>query len=82
MNPLVASACVPGFPITSLFCETPDEAISKTDVLGQVLDEAVKRPSQVVYSVAPSEMLIVSRSKEKYDHETSYGCKTTGSGSR
>lgn len=43
--PLVASAAVAGLPITTLSESTPLAMISKTEVSGQVLEEAVKRPS-------------------------------------
>ena len=52
--PVVASALVAGFPITSLLAGTPEAMIWKSAVLGQVEDEAVSRPEQVVYSDAPS----------------------------
>lgn len=52
-QPLVASADVPGFPISNLSESTPEAMIWKSAVLGQVLDDAVSRPAQVVYSVAP-----------------------------
>lgn len=54
MYPLDASAAVAGLPMTSLSRETPLAAISKSAVLGQVEEELVSRPAQVVYSVVPS----------------------------
>ena len=54
MWPLLASADVPGLPITSLSRATPFAAIWKSAVSGHVDEEAVNRPAQVVYSVAPS----------------------------
>jgi hypothetical protein len=44
---------VAGLPITILFSGTPLAAIWKTAVLGHVLDDAVRRPEQVVYSEVP-----------------------------
>lgn len=41
MNPLPASLAVAGFPMTILLSGTTLAAISNTEVLGQVLDEAV-----------------------------------------
>ena len=41
---------VAGLPMTSLSRETPDAAIWKRAVLGHVEDDAVRRPSHVVYS--------------------------------
>jgi len=41
--------------MTSLFSGTPEAAIWNRAEFGQVLDEAVRRPAQVVYSVVPSE---------------------------
>ena len=55
MNPLFASAVVAGLPMTILLNGTPPAAISKTEVLGQVLDEVVSRLSHVVYSLTPSD---------------------------
>ena len=54
MYPLLASAVVPGLPITNLSSETPLAEIWNRAVSGQVDEEAVKRPEHVVYSVAPS----------------------------
>ena len=54
IKPLVAPLVVAGLPMTSLLAETPDATISKTDVFGHVLEDWVRSPSQVVYSVAPS----------------------------
>lgn len=55
MKPLLASDAIAGLPMTSLLRDTPLAAIWKRAVWGQVLDEVVKRPAQVVYSVVPSE---------------------------
>ena len=49
IKPLVASLVVAG-----LLAETPDATMSKTDVFGHVLEDWVRSPSQVVYSVVPS----------------------------
>ena len=49
IKPLVASLVV-----AVLLAETPDATISKTVVFGHVLEDWVRSPSQVVYSVAPS----------------------------
>jgi hypothetical protein len=57
--PLLASAVVAGFPMTILFSVTPAAAIWKTDVLGQVEEEAVRRPVQVTYSLTPSVTMVV-----------------------
>ena len=54
MYPLVASAVVAGLPITSLLAGTPEATIWRRAVCGQVEDEDVMRPEQVVYSDAPS----------------------------
>lgn len=54
MNPFEASPVVAGFPMTSLFNGTPLAAIWKRAEFGQVEDELVKSPAQVVYSVIPS----------------------------
>lgn len=54
MKPLLASLAVPGLPITSLSRDTPDAAIWKRAELGHVLEEVVRRPAQVVYSLVPS----------------------------
>ena len=51
MNPLVASAGIPGFPITSLESGIPAFAIWKR---ADPVDDAVKRLLHVVYSVVPS----------------------------
>lgn len=48
-----------GFPITSLFKSTPLAAIWKSALLGQVLEDAVRRLSQVVYSVVPSNYVLL-----------------------
>lgn len=53
MNPLPASLAVAGFPMTILLSGTTLAAISNTEVLGQVLDEAVRRLLQAVYSLTP-----------------------------
>ena len=54
MKPLVASPPPAGLPITSLLRATPLAPISNTELWGQVEDEALRRLSQVVYSLAPS----------------------------
>lgn len=54
MNPLLASPELAGLPITSLLSEIPDAAIWNRAVWGQVLEDAVRRPLQVVYSLVPS----------------------------
>lgn len=54
MYPLLASEVVAGLPMTSLLNGTPDAAIWKRAVCGQVELEVVRRPEQVVYSVVPS----------------------------
>jgi hypothetical protein len=54
MNPLAASEAVAGFPITSLLNGTPLSAIWKRADSGQVLEDVVRRLSQVVYSFTPS----------------------------
>ena len=51
---LVAPLVVGGLLMTSLLAKTPDVTMSKTDVFGHVLEDWVRSPSQVVYSVAPS----------------------------
>ena len=53
MEPLFASPAA-GLPMTSLFSGTPDAAIWKRALLGQVELEAVSRLAQVVYSLVPS----------------------------
>lgn len=54
MKPLLASPDVAGFPITSLDRGMPLAEIWKSADLGQVLDEVVKSPAHVVYSLLPS----------------------------
>ena len=54
MYPLLASLVVAGLPMTSLDKGTPLAAIWKRAVFGQVLEDVVKRPLQVVYSLVPS----------------------------
>jgi hypothetical protein len=54
MYPLSVSAVIPGLPIKSLFRETPLAAIWKRADSGQIDEEAVRRPKQVVYSEFPS----------------------------
>ena len=49
MNPFVASAAVPGFPITSLFSSTPLAAISNTDEPGNAPPDVFRSPSQSAY---------------------------------
>lgn len=51
---MLASAVVPGLPMTSLSRLTPLAAIWKRAVSGQAVEDAVSRPAHVVYSVAPS----------------------------
>ena len=53
MYPLPASEVVAGFPITSLFNDTPFAAIWNNADSGHMLEDMVRRPSQVVYSVTP-----------------------------
>ena len=53
-KPLAASPEVAGFPITSLSEGTPDAIIWNRAVWGQVLEDCVSKPWQVVYSVVPS----------------------------
>jgi hypothetical protein len=64
MYPLVACAEVAGFPITSLFRETPLAAIWKRADCGQAVDEVYRRPLHVVYSVVPS-LSYFSKHKER-----------------
>ena len=54
MNPLLASNVRAGLPITSFDSGTPFAAIWKSAVCGHVLDEAVRSPGHVVYSLVPS----------------------------
>jgi hypothetical protein len=54
MYPFVASAAAAGLPTTILLSSTPDAAIWNTADPGHVLDDSVKSPEQVVYSVTPS----------------------------
>ncbi len=54
MYPLFASLEVMGLPMTSLLAGTPEAMIWRRAVCGQVEDEDVMRPEQVVYSVEPS----------------------------
>ena len=49
MKPLVASAAVPGLPMTSLFKSTPFALISNRDEPGNGPPEVLSRPSQSVY---------------------------------
>ena len=51
--PLLASEAVAGFPMTSLSRVTPLAAIWNKADSGHWLEEAVRRPEQVVYSVDP-----------------------------
>lgn len=62
MNPFEASPVVAGFPMTSLLSGTPLAAIWKRAEFGQVLDELVNNPEQVVYSVWPSGRLVTLQS--------------------
>ncbi len=48
MNPLVASAAVPGLPMTSLLRSTPFAWISKTEEPGKAPPDVVSRPVQSV----------------------------------
>lgn len=58
MKPLLASTPdLAGLPMTSFDLSTPEAAISNMDDLGQVALDLLSRPSQVVYSVAPSAMV-------------------------
>ena len=61
IKPLVAPLVVAGLPMTSLLAETPDATIWKTDVFGHVLEDWVRSPSQVVYSVVPSVDVVRTR---------------------
>ena len=54
MNPLLASPVLAGFPMTSLLNGSPEAAIWKRAVSGQVELDAVRSPAQVVYSEVPS----------------------------
>jgi hypothetical protein len=45
---------VAGLPITILLSATPLAASWKTAVFGHVLEDAVRRPEHVVYSLVPS----------------------------
>lgn len=54
MYPFDASDEVAGLPMTSLSSVTPLAAIWKSADSGQVEEEVVSRPSQVVYSEVPS----------------------------
>ena len=54
MYPLFASPVLAGLPMTTLLSGTPEAMIWKTAELGQVEEDAVSRPAQVVYSVEPS----------------------------
>ncbi len=56
--PLLASAVVPGFPIISFDPSTPFAIIWNSAVSGHVDDEAVRSPSQVVYSEVPSALAL------------------------
>lgn len=49
-----AEALVAAFPMTSLLMGTPEAEIWKSDELGHLEEDAVKRPSHVVYSLSPS----------------------------
>lgn len=60
MKPELASPEFAGLPITSLLRGTPDAAIWKSAVCGQVLLELVSRFAQVVYSLVPSVLQIFS----------------------
>jgi len=50
--------------MTTLFNATPFSASWKTAVFGHALDEAVRRPSQVVYSAVPSAEMFSSLPEE------------------
>lgn len=54
MNPLLASPAVAGFPMTSFESGTPLFAIWNRADCGQVFEEVVRSPAQVVYSLEPS----------------------------
>lgn len=54
MTPFVASAAVPGLPMTNLSWAIPAEMIWKRAELGKVALEAVSSPLQSAYSVSPS----------------------------
>lgn len=57
-NPLAASPALAGFPMTSLFKGTPLAEIWKRADSGQVLEDVVSRPAQVVYSLTPSALYV------------------------
>lgn len=59
MKPLLASLAVAGLPITSLERGTPLAAIWKRAVCGHVLEDVVSKLAQVVYSDAPSAIVVI-----------------------
>ena len=75
MKPLLASPEVAGLPITSLSRVTPEAAIWKRAELGHVLEDAVRRPLQVVYSEVPS-MIGDDQSLIYQEIGKTYGCRT------
>lgn len=73
MKPELASPEFAGFPMTSLLSGTPLAAIWKSALWGQVLEELVRRPEQVVYSEVPSGLKVginKDRSTVAYDYKT------------
>ena len=75
MKPLLASPEVAGLPITSLSSVTPEAAIWKRAELGHVLEDAVRRPLQVVYSEVPS-MIGEDQTLIYQEIRKTYGCRT------
>ena len=75
MYPLLASDDLAGLPITSLLLSTPFASIWKSAVSGQVEEDLVRRPSQVVYSVVPS-VKRLSASTPWQSNQTTYGYRT------
>lgn len=78
IKPLLASPVVAGFPSTNFERGIPEAAIWNNAEFGQVLDEVERRPSHVVYSLVPSE--IVSNYHQGRERDKTYGCRTIAEG--
>ncbi len=78
MNPLSASDCLHGLPMTSLFRLTPDCAISKMDVFGKSLVDVVSKLLQVLYASFPSvaDFKVISTGGRSRNKGGTHGCKT------
>ena len=62
--------------MTSLSKEIPEAAIWKSAELGQVLEDWVRRPAQVVYSEVPSRENHVRERENYIIYLIAHGCRT------